>query len=466
MLRIACPYCGRTLKGSAEWLGRQVQCPRCNSSFRAVETNGSSDAEFVAPPAIPDRSDAAPETYALRTRDDQPDHEDETPLREAPQPSRLLTSRDRQSVRFVARAGASAKPDAGQRRASVTEKMGSIMDAFGPARTSPRLTGAWWGLLFLVPLLVLILFPDATPFERLEKLRELHPEFANAFANARNATEALKALPEGRLPGAHVRYDSLIHWLYAGFAICGATWLLGIHWRDKHADLPRLLLTGLATATFGLLLLYVIQILAVASLNMTMMPMGRFGIIRIILGMIGYSYRCAIDPSMSFLPSFMGFTLGVGFCEELVKAIPVIMYLQAQDKVSWRGACLVGLASGAGFGIAESIHYSVSYYHGISSGLVYLVRFASCVALHAFLCSSVALLVYHNQDWIGDWSYEGVGMFVVSYLLISMVLHGLYNTLLKSGLPIGALVVYAGTFGWWMWLVTTSATSNRRESLA
>ena len=53
--------------------------------------------------------------------------------------------------------------------------------------------------------------------------------------------------------------------------------------------------------------------------------------------------------------SFLGFTAGVGFCEEVCKAIPLLVYYREPNKQTWRGAFLWGLASGVGFGVAEGI---------------------------------------------------------------------------------------------------------------
>jgi len=46
-----------------------------------------------------------------------------------------------------------------------------------------------------------------------------------------------------------------------------------------------------------------------------------------IVKFIGYSYSAASDPDSNFLLSFLGFTCGVGLCEEVTKALPVIVWL-------------------------------------------------------------------------------------------------------------------------------------------
>ena len=140
--------------------------------------------------------------------------------------------------------------------------------------------------------------------------------------------------------------------------------------------------------------------------------------------------------------------------EELCKAIPVSFYLSDIEKPTWRGTLMVGLASGIGFGVSEGITYSGDYYNGFASGLTYLVRFASCVSLHAIWAGIVAMLMYSKQDHLGSATsnYDDDGadpwMFLIDYLLGVMILHGLYDTLLKKDMAVGALLIAALSLGW------------------
>src|SRR5205823_12009793 len=116
--------------------------------------------------------------------------------------------------------------------------------------------------------------------------------------------------------------------------------------------------------------------------------------------LIGLSYRAALDPDNGFWVSFIGFTLGVGLLEELCKIFPVVVrYCRVPDD-NWRGAFLWGLASGAGFGIAEGVIYSANYYNGITGSGIYVVRFVSCVALHALWTGCAAITVQQKQHWL------------------------------------------------------------------
>jgi RsiW-degrading membrane proteinase PrsW (M82 family) len=168
-----------------------------------------------------------------------------------------------------------------------------------------------------------------------------------------------------------------------------------------------------------------------------------------VLRFIAFSYAAAEDPENGFLLSFLGFTFGVGLCEELVKAAPVFLHRGDEERANWRGLFIWGLASGAGFGIAEGILYSGRYYNGITGPGAYAVRFLSCVALHAIWTGSVAVTLYLRRDMFDhlDAWHEWIGpvLFVIG---LPMILHGLYDTCLKRDLNAAALLVAVASFGY------------------
>ena len=165
--------------------------------------------------------------------------------------------------------------------------------------------------------------------------------------------------------------------------------------------------------------------------------------------MIGLSYRAALDPENGFWVSFLGFTAGVGLCEEICKAVPVVWRDCRNTDDNWRGAFLWGLASGAGFGIAEGVIYSANYYNGITGSGIYLVRFLSCVALHALWTGSVAIAIQQKQHWLHKAEHwHDLVAPVLVYIAVPMVLHGLYDTLLKKDMNGIALLVALASFGY------------------
>jgi RsiW-degrading membrane proteinase PrsW (M82 family) len=124
-----------------------------------------------------------------------------------------------------------------------------------------------------------------------------------------------------------------------------------------------------------------------------------------------------------------------------------------------------GLASGAGFGIAEAIMYSNRYYNGVSGLGIYLVRFISCVALHAIWSGSVAILLFIRRDlfaeldrWF-DWVLPT--LFVIA---VPAVLHGLYDTCLKKDQSAIALVVAFASFGYLAFLFSRLQTGDDEQA--
>jgi RsiW-degrading membrane proteinase PrsW (M82 family) len=168
---------------------------------------------------------------------------------------------------------------------------------------------------------------------------------------------------------------------------------------------------------------------------------------------IGFSYYSALDPDSGFIESFIGFTFGVGLCEELVKLIPVVWLMKKASKkgeiLHLSGILLVGLASGVGFGVAEGIMYSAQFYNGIHGWDVYWVRFVTCVALHSTWTGIVALILwpFHvDEATKNEEEQPDTGFYMFILVIFSAILHGLYDTLLKKGEDFLAFVVAIATF--------------------
>jgi RsiW-degrading membrane proteinase PrsW (M82 family) len=233
--------------------------------------------------------------------------------------------------------------------------------------------------------------------------------------------------------------------------------------RASHgsANACHVLAVGLTTATAGIAFLFLVQ--ALASFTEGHMLVGRSILVLLfwVLKFIAFSYSAASDPEWGFFVSFIGFTMGVGLCEELVKAIPLFWHRREDKGKAWRGLFIWGLASGAGFGIAEGILYSSRYYNGISGPGTYAVRFLSCVALHAIWTGSVAILLYLKRDMfdnIQGWSdWIGPTLFVIG---IPMILHGLYDTCLKREMNGFALAVALASFGYLAFLTSRLTSAD------
>ena len=316
----------------------------------------------------------------------------------------------------------------------------------------------WLLALALIPLAVSLLHKsaDEDPLkDRFEKtIEQAPPEVQQRIVQVMsndNATEddLFRALPNQRLIGAFLPWNSKMHWLMALGAtmlFMGFMMLLG---SDGSTSPLHLLLVGLFTATIGIALLLLLQLAADATQDVWIHGRGIGMLIFLIIKFIGFSYQAAADPENGFLLSFIGYTAGVGLCEETCKMLPVLFRFRQPSDNNWRNAFLWGMASGAGFGISEGIMYSGRHYNGITGGEIYLVRFLSCVALHAVWTGSAAIMLHRKQHLLHrsmPW-YEYVVPLIV-YIGIPMVLHGLYDTCLKKDVNIGALVVAIASFGY------------------
>jgi RsiW-degrading membrane proteinase PrsW (M82 family) len=155
-----------------------------------------------------------------------------------------------------------------------------------------------------------------------------------------------------------------------------------------------------------------------------------------------------LDGDGDFLLSLCGYVLAVGLVEEAAKALPLLWRVRRFGVPDWRTACLWGLASGIGFGVAESVYHAERGYNGLATADAYLVRFASCVALHAVWSASVGMGLA-----------TGRGSAVVA-LAYPAALHGLYDVVLLYQYHVAALVVAVASFGWLAWQIETARTRS------
>ncbi|HZU38751.1 MAG TPA: PrsW family glutamic-type intramembrane protease [Gemmataceae bacterium] len=436
--------CGKTLRAPDEAAGKRSRCPVCGETVTVPTPEAPAGyALLEEPPAPPEPKPARP-----RVRPPAPEKEPETP--------------------------------APRRRPKAST---------APARTAPARPAAqppwvfhhfhWLFCLALIPLVVSLVTRDReTVGKRLKQaLKDLSPEqqqrlSAKLQGHAAHSDEDASAdagdlkkdlfdvLPQHRLPGAMLPYGSGIHWLCAlAAAFLFLTFILLT--ATEAVNPLHLLGIGVCTGTVGIVLLIAVQWIADWTQGYIIVGRSVLVIAFWVLKFIGFSYRAAMGDTNFFL-SFIGFTFGVGFCEELCKALPLLAhFLGRRPSLSWRGAMFWGLASGTGFGIAEGIMYSSDYYNGIAPVSTYLIRFLSCVALHALWTGSVGIMLYRHHGLFhqaANWVEKVPPLFLV--LGISMLLHGLYDTMLKKDLNALALVVALASFGWFAWQVHRMTASE------
>ncbi len=313
----------------------------------------------------------------------------------------------------------------------------------------------WLLLLAMVPLAIDAFTRDRDPFARARQTIEADPQLSETYGGLDDADldQAIgadedaffNALPGNRLQGALLPKSSMVHWGYAliagivflGFVIIA---LPGMPARPWH-----LLLAGLFTGTLGVLLLTIIQV---------------FGMFCFCC--LGAMYLAALDPSAPFGASLLGHFLGVGLCEEMIESLPVLWRIYRPDTAGWREACLWGMASGAGFGVSESIFYSSNYYNGVETSSIYVVRFVSLVAFHTMLSGSCAILLLRHQHHLeAEQDYFEWGITFIAIICVPMFLHGLFNTLGKKGYDLSQVALWALSFAWLAYLIHSS---RRRES--
>ncbi len=420
--------CGKKLQADDALAGRMTRCPQCQAVLKIprpeVDRESAADVIPPAPAPEPGAGVGPPALY-----------DPEPPAR---QPISLTMT---------------AVPPIDD-PTSNTAASGPALPASGSFREYAYLLLG----LALIPLFFSLLGEDdsqTTIVQRIDAtLKEATPEQRQRVQpiltkeDGVSLDDLLRAMPEGKLLGAHLPRDSAMHWMYAAVTAAGFLILTLAFFSVERANPLHLLGIGLFTGTVGIVFLILVQFCSQFRVG-RIYGRGWVALIMLILMFIGWSYHSALDPKSNLVWSAIGFTFGVGLCEELTKAIPLFFYLQRDAAMGWRGACLWGLASGVGFGVSEGIMYSGDHYNGISGGEIYIVRFVSCVALHAMWAASVGIAIARHIDEYESVSDKGqFALFMLRMLAVPMVLHGLYDTLLKKDMNVWALVVAVISFGW------------------
>jgi RsiW-degrading membrane proteinase PrsW (M82 family) len=327
----------------------------------------------------------------------------------------------------------------------------------------------WLLFLTLIPLAWSVRTTRDDTADRINRTLREYPEAFRDIETTEDGqvrfedvVERLPQLPGHRIGGAYLPRETSLHWVYALLTSIGYLGVVMIMFPRASTRTSNLLSIAAFTGTVGIILLFIVQLISL----MTPLWVGG-GPLTIIFWIIGFSYRAALNQNAGFISSFLGFTFGVGFCEEVIKALPIIWYFRNFDQLSWRGACRWGMASGAGFGIAEGIMYSSDFYNGVQRGEAYLVRFVSCVALHAIWSACVAMTLYRHQRLLKDvqrWSDYILP--VLRVIAVPMVLHGIYDTVLKMHWNPIALAVAVISFGWLAWLIESQRDVEKAAAAA
>ncbi|QDT52278.1 hypothetical protein Pan44_02870 [Caulifigura coniformis] len=516
-IRVKCPSCQQTLKAEDRHAGRTVRCPACREPVAipqpapAVDESPSpmdpfagdaapapSRPKAVVPPKprvkrpLPAADGAPPPGPPPKPAVDDEDIGDwltdgevEAPRRkresgdEIPSPSPnwdgVSETYDLVSSPVEKEEFSDNLPPKVSKKKKKKPASDSDIDEKPSRRSKSRAGGTpsgrpWllWALAAcLLPLAISVVAPGQSILEQIRAAADNDPALAERLEALPETAEdpigtLLAAFPDRKLPGAFLARDTSWHYGLAAISAIGFLGLILAAWPDEEVSPGYLVGMGLLTGTIGIALLLGFQFIADWTQSFYLRGRSIIVLLFYIVKFIGFSYRCAIDPSIGFGLSFMGYTFGVGFCEELCKAVPILLYLWGVPNATWRGATVVGFASGVGFGVSEGITYSAEMYNGLAAPMTYAIRFLSCVALHTIWAGSVGLLMYRDQSHLHDIEWDDILMFIVKYLSIAMVLHGLYDVLLKFDHEFGALAIAAISFGWLLFLVG----QQQREELA
>lgn len=499
----ACPGCGKRFKAPDAGAGKRIPCPNCKTAIQIPNLPAEDDYRLAEPEPSAVRKPASPPTSAA-AGNAPPAQRPQVQPAPVPCPAKLPASHP-----------ASVQP--AEKQPAVAAAPRSQPAGWVP--TSRSSTPEWlrhlhWCLaLAMIPLMISIMLPGESKEDFVNRLTESIQEAAPgpSAATATNSPPTpqttpqpgitpsdstspseetqstseeanidwgnldlnglLMLLPGHKLKGALLARDSAVHWLFAVISSLLFLTFLVFLASDRSAQPLHLLGLALFTATGGIALLFLVQMLA--GWGGIPRVRGRGGaiiaLIMLLLLFIGLSYSMALDEDVGIIGSFFGFTFGVGLCEEICKALPLLVFYHFDNKQSWRGAFLWGLASGTGFGISEGVMYSQDFYNGISGSWIYVVRFISCVALHAIWSGSVGISINQRQHLLKDEETEGWPSYLLNVLIliaVPMVLHGLYDTLLKKDLSFFALVTAAVSFAYLAWQISNLRTSDDEDERA
>ena len=418
--QLVCSGCQQRLSVPDKHAGKRLKCPKCQTAIEVPATETAEEDDWFS---------ALNEGVAESTS---------APAERKPQPP--VAHRELQLEPAY-------QAPTGRRRPMALTPKRDTGDVEQDSASNWREHIHWMLLIALLPLAVSIAFPDDAR-ERLEATLKANPQVD--INQAADLDSFLKLLPDQRIQGAHLARGSVVNWVYGGFSAILFLMLLRVTFARETATVKSLLLFGMLVGTLGIILLLAFQYIAVWTLGFNIRGRGILMLLFYVVKFIAYSYYCADDPETGWLMSFIGFTCGVGLCEELCKSLPIILHFRnAAKSARWRTAMLWGLACGVGFGLSEGIMYSATKYNGIATMGIYAVRFGSCVALHAIWSGTVAIMVARHQASLqGDMELDDWASFLLPTLGLPMVLHGLYDTLLKRDYDLWALAVALGSFGW------------------
>jgi len=312
----------------------------------------------------------------------------------------------------------------------------------------------WILILTFIPLaLPTLLGREGHVREWLHHSVESHPEVnPDAVLEAATLQDAAMLFPDHRIDGAWLAADTFWHWgcAFASGAAFGC--LLLWMWPEKDSRAGQLLMAAGVSGMMGYLLILGFQKVAQETEGLMVSGRGIATPLYDIAQFVGDAFRPSEVDSGGFLSRVFGITVSFGLCAALCQSLPVALYIRGRPQRSWRQVCLIGLASGVGFGLAKGIVQSSAYDNGIQEIWIPLIRFTSSVTLHAIWSGGVALLMFRHRDRL-EFSMAAVLYYLGFCWLAAMCLHGVYDTLLNQGRGLWAILPALVSWAWFQWLL-------------
>ncbi len=140
------------------------------------------------------------------------------------------------------------------------------------------------------------------------------------------------------------------------------------------------------------------------------------------------SFFYSLTESKVWLLRLVGFIMGVGLCEELIKAIPIFILLKrAKEPYVPQTLVFYGLMSGIAFGVFEGVQYQMTVNAELdynSAFFMNIARLTSLPFLHAIWAGTAGyFLAFANL-----YPKYRISLYVLA-ISIPAIIHGLYDTL-------------------------------------
>ncbi|GHV67711.1 hypothetical protein FACS1894199_13730 [Bacteroidia bacterium] len=149
----------------------------------------------------------------------------------------------------------------------------------------------------------------------------------------------------------------------------------------------------------------------------------------------------ALTDSSNILFRMLGFIFGVGFFEEMAKALPLLaICYQAKEPIIPQTLVFYGLMSGIAFGVFEGVGYQMSVNNALdydNAFFMNVARLTSLPFLHAIWCGIAGYFIAFAKLYP---KYR-LSLYLLA-IAVPSLLHGLYDTF-GWGL-IGLLVTFLG----------------------